>query len=869
MMNHNSLLKLKMACFICLSIFLLAMFLIVSRAQVIDEDVSTSLESSQIFEISPDELEGVYVPSLIVKLRLAKQENAKGQTERLGRASFYWTSPGVAFEGSSLMGIATVRLLRVSDLTTLTEVIQAPIESNSRLYSMIGNTDYEINTPATDASGGICVELSLWDLVTTDGFAFKQTQPFLYCPSIQTDVPDLSVKLEPSSASSVVLASAASIVIAAQNLGPISASHPKIEISLPSNLSFLGDNSEEFDCGEIATRRVRCVQAVPGPFLPQSVGISISVRGHRLGNGDISLTISSDTDDPDTKNNTVELPFSVVPAPPITSLELVSNDLNITENDTIILSAQADGMALVEFYEDTTLLQVVENPNLNLFFHPNHEIAVTELDNGVHTYSAKAFDAKGEELSSIPIGINVTIGNQQQCTSLNSLPNMIVIVSDDQNYSELEYMPHTKRYLVDQGTVFTQAFVPNANCCPSRASILRGQYPHNHQVLTSRYPYGGYGRFYELGHEASTIATWLQEANYYTGYIGKYLNQYPSTSLNTLLDETYIPPGWNEWFATSSQDYYNYQINKNGFSRTYGLAEEDYATDRYGQIAAGFVQRNACKNQPFFLFFSPTAPHLPAVPANRHQTLFANVQVPRSPSFNEADISDKPTWMQRLPLLTTMQIAEVDELYRNRLRMLQSLDEAIKHLVDTLEAKGVLNNTVILFTSDNGYKLGQHRLQGKIFPYEEDIKVPLIIRGPNILQQEISNLVVNIDIAPTLAELANITPPSFVDGQSLVPFLSGAPSPWRQAVLDQYWVPQTLQLEHSAVRTDRYKYIEWYTESNGRLLDATQYELYDLQEDPYEVNNIYDTASQELKNSLKTKLDYLKSCQGQNCNQVP
>jgi len=350
-------------------------------------------------------------------------------------------------------------------------------------------------------------------------------------------------------------------------------------------------------------------------------------------------------------------------------------------------------------------------------------------------------------------------------------PNFLFILVDDldSKLGLMQYVPHIQELLAAQGMTIDNFLISTPVCCPSRSSILRGQYAQNHQVYTNAAPLGGFDKFYALHNETSTLATWLQTAGYDTALFGKYLNGYPFAN-----DRTYIPPGWNEWVSPSRGTPYkefNYYLNENGKTVAYGLAPNKYMTDVLSQKVDDYLRGIASDPKPFFVYLAPYAPHEPAVPAPRHADLFSNLQVPRTLSFNEADVSDKPGGIHGDPLLDASQIANMDELYRQRIRSMQAVDEMVVRLVNTLKETGKLDNTYIIFTSDNGYHLGQHRLYaGKGTPYEEDIVVPFMMRGPGIpAGLEIKDAVTgNTDIAPTIAELAGVVPPAFVDGRSLV-----------------------------------------------------------------------------------------------------
>ncbi|HVK08451.1 MAG TPA: sulfatase [Gemmataceae bacterium] len=430
-------------------------------------------------------------------------------------------------------------------------------------------------------------------------------------------------------------------------------------------------------------------------------------------------------------------------------------------------------------------------------------------------------------------------------------PNIVFIMTDDQDVGTLQYMPRLQELLAGQGTTFENFFVSQSLCGPSQVTSLTGQYAFNHGVFNNLYPSGGFQKFLDMGAdgdpatqgEESTLATWLDDAGYNTARIGKYVVSYPT-------DSTYIPPGWDEWFHTGSfggARYFDYTVNDNGQLVQYGTAPEDYVTDVLTAEAVDFINRaEADDAQPFFLTFTPGAPHGanarngPPVPAPRHLGMFAGAQAPRTPSFNEADISDKPPPIANQPLLTAAQIAAIDSEYQARLEALQAVDEGIARIVETLAARGELDNTYIVYTSDNGYHLGQHRFIGSKFQvYEEDIRVPLLIRGPGVEAGVTRDqLAVNIDLAPTMARWGGAAPDRVMDGQSLTPLLGegGETRAWRKDFLIEKYnhlPPEQNGDVIKALRTEHEVYVEY--RSGPR-------ELYDLRTDPYQLDNIYATT---------------------------
>lgn len=437
-------------------------------------------------------------------------------------------------------------------------------------------------------------------------------------------------------------------------------------------------------------------------------------------------------------------------------------------------------------------------------------------------------------------------------------PNFVVVVTDDQDVASLSAMPNVQRLLQAQGTTFSNAFVSMAACCPSRVSMLRGQYAHNHGVLSNVGENGGFQRFYHLRGEQSTVATWLQAAGYRTALLGKYLNQYPAQ----VVAPTYVPPGWSEWYSPvggthGALDFFDYTLNENGALVQYGNAPRDYSTDVLAAKASDVIRRAAADGQPFFVHLAPIAPHRPTTPAPRHRTAFADAQAPRTPSFNEQDMTDKPLAQRRRPSLTPDQIAEIDELYRQRLRSLLAVDDAVADLVATLRETGTLDQTYVVFTSDNGHFLGEHRfLEGKGTVYEEAIRVPLVVRGPGVAAERVEErLALNIDLAPTLAALAGTEAAAFVDGRSLVPLLHNAGDidgeRWRRVMLIE-----GQDLRFRALRSAELTYAEQRT---GEL------ELYDLVTDPYQMENVAATANPNGLAMLSDRLRELADCAAETC----
>jgi arylsulfatase A-like enzyme len=456
-------------------------------------------------------------------------------------------------------------------------------------------------------------------------------------------------------------------------------------------------------------------------------------------------------------------------------------------------------------------------------------------------------------------------------TPLGGRPNIVLILTDDLDVGPITYMPVLQAQLVRRGLTFGNSFVVEPVCAPSRASLLTGRYVHNHKLLANRPPVGGYKRFPENGNEDANIGIWMQTAGYRTGLIGKYLNRYP-----TQAEPNHVPKGWTDWHALFfPESYWEFRMNENGKVAELGKTDDEYQTDVLTTKALEFL--GTSDPRPFFLYLAPFAPHAPAEPAQRHESAFPGMKAPRPPSYNEEDVSDKPTWVRNMPRMDQETIDKSDDWYRRRVQTMLAVDEMIGRVLQSLEAHGQLGRTYVIFTSDNGFHLGEHRLDhGKGDAYEESIRVPLIVRGPGVPEgHTVEHLAVNIDLAPTFVSLAGGTIPPVVDGRSLVPLLGAQPLPakeWRQDVLIEQFEDGrahgsgsgdneedgTLP-EYAALRTVGHTYVE-YTKTGER-------ELYDIRKDPYQLQNMMNTAPAELVQHLSGRLSRLKVCAGASCRE--
>lgn len=394
-------------------------------------------------------------------------------------------------------------------------------------------------------------------------------------------------------------------------------------------------------------------------------------------------------------------------------------------------------------------------------------------------------------------------------------PNVILIVTDDQPYGSVDRMPFLSAE--PSFTDFTAYYDNNPLCCPTRATLLTGLYSHNHRIVTNLVA--------EEFDPSSTLATWLQGNDYETALFGKYLNLYPWSK-----GADYIPPGWDSWaaFAGEGEPYYEYTLLEPDGPTDYGSGVSDYSTDVIARKAAHFIKR---ASEPFFLLFSPSGPHAPRTPAPRHETAFDDEPVDLPPNFNRAATHSPGYWAE----LPDVSKAETAAEARSQWETLLSVDDAVKGLFDAVAARGELDDTIVIFLSDNGYALGAHRNRRKDCPYEECIHVPLLVRWPaEQTGGAIDALVSSVDIAPTIAEMTGTTIPAPVDGESLVPLLTGAETTLDRPVLLQHVFYEGTAPSFWGIRTEKWMYAEY---------DTGETELYDLESDPYELTNLAGEAA--------------------------
>ncbi|KAF7587871.1 hypothetical protein BBP40_006640 [Aspergillus hancockii] len=484
-------------------------------------------------------------------------------------------------------------------------------------------------------------------------------------------------------------------------------------------------------------------------------------------------------------------------------------------------------------------------------------------------------------------------------------PNIVFILVDDQDLQmdSLSYTPHTNQYIRDQGIFYKNHFVTTALCCPSRVSLWTGKQAHNTNVTEIYPPYGGYPKFVSEGHNENWLPLWLQSAGYNTYYTGKLFNAHTVDNYNTPFAK-----GFNT--SDFTLDPYTYQYLNPVYQRDRAPPVSyagQHTIDVLRKKALGLLDDavDESEERPFFLTIAPIAPHSnfnmenesdittfrfsAPIPLDRHKDLFPDAKVPRTENFNP----DQPSgvnWIRNLAQQDKESIDANDEFYRARLRALQGVDEIVEEVVQRLDSAGVLENTYIFYTSDNGYHIGHHRMHpGKECGFEEDIRVPMFIRGPGIPAGEVvDDITTHIDLVPTIFELAGLELKEEFDGVS-VPLGEGIKGRRRHEHVNvEYWGKAGFEGERSreanggpiAFRNNTYKALRVIGEGYNLYYSVwctNEHELYDLTTDPYELNNLHPSVTRGQEQTLLgypiekviSRLDalllVLKSCKGSTC----
>ena len=486
-------------------------------------------------------------------------------------------------------------------------------------------------------------------------------------------------------------------------------------------------------------------------------------------------------------------------------------------------------------------------------------------------------------------------GTDRAFAAAGGRPNIVLIQSDDETRGQFtrKVMPNTKRLLADHGTSFRHYIATTAQCCPSRASLLTGQYAHNDGVTSNAVAYAG------LLDKDNVLPVWLHQAGYLTMHVGKFLNGYQQFADPPSL----VAPGWDQWYSFGGNltRYYDYDLYVNGGVVHRGHRAAANATNVATNAALGLLRSYARRAQPFYLQLDEPAPHVAgqrdpfggmcghaAIPERRDERTFKHARLPRPPSFNEVNMTDKPSFLRSAPRLDRGAVNRDRRRWRCALGALQGVDRAVARVYRAIKRAGDLRRTVFIFISDNGFFYGQHRIvQGKVLPYDEALHLPLVIRAPKRYLdasprvRKVRKTVGNIDLAPTILDLAHAQPCPVqgtcrtMDGRSLVPLLSRS-SGWlpHRALLTEYsarspGIYATCQFDGIVTRDDVYvRHSRAVDPSTGDCVSTDQRERYDVSRDPYELDNLCfagraaNCPLDARQADLEARLSQLRDCAG-------
>jgi len=488
-------------------------------------------------------------------------------------------------------------------------------------------------------------------------------------------------------------------------------------------------------------------------------------------------------------------------------------------------------------------------------------------------------------------------------SAASSKPNVIMFTTDDQTVRDMAVMPKTQALIGNSGATFLHAYASDPLCCPSRVTVQTGEYAHNTGVLGNTPPQGGYSSF----NDKNDLPLWLQASGYRTIHIGKMPNGFGESGVG---GPTYVPPGWGPFaggigpaskgefygFIGPPSSYTGFTLDQNGVDKAY--TADDYSTDVYSDLAVERINSHLSNfpNDPLYMQVQFFAPHDPATPATKYANAFANAPLPIDPSFNEKNVKDKPAWIRRIKRFGPGLIAKIQTRYQHRLETLLSVDDAVERIVNDLQSHGALGNTYLIFTSDQGFMQGQHRLhQGKFVPYDPSVQVPLEIRGPGVpAGSQPRALVWNGDITSTILQMTGARPNLPQDGQSMLPLAQDPAKKSTRPILFETGPPGTTfepgigtaaaaghkvgtyvkntDLDHTAqlaraIVAPRYRAIR-----TGRYL-LTKYsdggrEMYDVSQDPLMLNSVWKNGRYApVKKFLLKNLAKLVHCSGPACDQ--
>jgi N-acetylglucosamine-6-sulfatase len=452
-------------------------------------------------------------------------------------------------------------------------------------------------------------------------------------------------------------------------------------------------------------------------------------------------------------------------------------------------------------------------------------------------------------------------------------PNVVFVLTDDLSMNLVRFMPHVLA-MQRAGLTFNDYFVSDSLCCPSRASIFTGDFPHDTGIFSNFGAQGGFRAFYARGEEQRTFAVALQRAGYRTALMGKFLNGYlesPGHSADGQtaagVPPTYVPPGWSGWDGAGwGYPEFNYWLNENGVLRWYGHQPTDYLTDVISRKGDQFIDQANQAGKPFFLELATFAPHSPYVPAPRFAKAYPGLKAPRPPSFDVLP-THAPEWLADHPPLTRRQIRTINSVFRRRVQSVLAVDQMIGSIEETLARDGISRNTYIFFSSDNGLHTGEYRLMpGKLTAFDTDIHVPLVVIGPGVPAGRTTGAMSeNIDLAKTFTSIAGTKMPG--DGHSLLTLLHGDhPADWRNATLIEHHGGRLSVLDpdyqqpasgnpttYEAMRTHQFLYVEY---ADGER------EFYDLRTDPFELHNLAGQLTHGQLAQLHAELARLRRCHG-------
>ena len=495
-------------------------------------------------------------------------------------------------------------------------------------------------------------------------------------------------------------------------------------------------------------------------------------------------------------------------------------------------------------------------------------------------------------------------------TGQRDRPNVLVMMMDDMRDDDLQFMPHVQRLIADQGVRFTNMFSPQPLCCPARASFFTGLLSHNHEVWSHKEPFG-----FRVFDDRETLPRWLHESGGYdTIFMGKYLNGYGRMRrLDGSSSLRYVPPGWTDWRGSvdhvheepdarelqgGTYKYFDTTLSNNGRLEPH---QGRYQTQVYSDITQDVIRREAAGPRPFFMQTAFAAPHggqpkekddpRPFTRSDGYRQTWQNPARPSyvkgrfdhritrlAPWIGREEVASKPDFIRSEPPLAPDEVDAIIENYRQRVESLSVVDDEVANIMETLERTGELDNTYVLFTSDNGYFLGEHRRrQGKILPYESSLRVPLVMRGPGIpAGEERTDPFLMVDFAPTILDAAGVRPRTSLDGTSMLDVARDGDRGWRRPILtetgpfqlseevvttedllDRPEGPSPLRFSQG-VRTGRYLYVEHASRDK---------ELYDMRRDPRQLDNLVDLPRyRALRRTLAAELDRLRTCAGAECS---